>query len=196
MSGPADTAAGAGREAAGAGHQPVTQSTPPAAPPSPANITLAALLLAGGLLTGTAAALVASQGSAGGASTLQVIARSDLDQAKTSMQPESAAQAAEEARQCKTPLASITVQAASGSAPQRIRIRSGTYVSPWLLLSDAPRRMAIPFPAPYLTGKGELIVEEATRPVTLWLTPPRDVGPQAGSNLIPVVWATTNPCPP
>ncbi len=188
MSGQADNAAGSSNETA-------TRPELPAPQQSNVNSTLLAVLLAAGVITGSAVALVGFQSGPGGPSTLQTISLSELDQAKSSLQPDGATQAMEEAQKCKAPLASVTLQAATGSAQQRIRIRSGSYLSPWLLLGDAPRRMAIPFPAPYATGRGEITVEAVTSPITLWLVPARSVGPEAGSDRIPVVWNTSNPCP-
>jgi hypothetical protein len=193
MSGPVDVASAAAGEAVATASSP-TLGTPPSS--LPLSSTMLAMLLAGALVAGAAAGAIVSRSGTAGPAALQAIARSELELAKTSLQPDAAAQAIEEARQCKTPLASITVRAAPGSGVQRIRVHSGSYATPWLLLSDAPRRMAIPFPAPYLTGKGELMVEAATQPVTLWLTPAKTVGPQLGTDRIPVIWATNNPCPP
>lgn len=159
------------------------------------NVKAVSLLLIMGLLTGAAAAFVAIGGTSTGAYSLQTLGRSELDQARGSLQPDAAGQAVEDARQCKVPLAVLTVQAEQGSASQQIRIRSGSYVSPLLLVADTPQKISIPFPAPYATGKGEFIVEGATRPVTIWLAPAHTVGLRPGSDHIPVVWATNDPCP-
>jgi hypothetical protein len=159
------------------------------------NARVIGLLLVAGLLTGAVAAFVAIQGSGTGPYRLQTIGRTELEQARTSLQPDTAGQAVEDARQCKSPLAVLTVQAEHGSGAQQIRIRSGNYVSPSLVLGDAPQRVAIPFPAPYATGKGEFIVEGSTHPVTIWLVPAHTVGSQPGSDRISVIWATNDPCP-
>jgi hypothetical protein len=165
-----------------------------ASSPPTSNLKLWTTLVVAGLLTGGAIAAVAGWG-AGGPSYLQMVARADLDQAAASLPQQIAAQAAEEARQCKTPLPYVTLQTAQDTTPNRIRIRSGNYTSPWLLLNGSPQRIAVPFPAPYPTGKGELFIEGATRPVTLWLKPAVVVSAQTAPGRISVMWNTSNPCP-
>jgi hypothetical protein len=179
----------------GAAGAAVPQTQPGAAAPASSNAKIFAALLVAGLVTGAAATFVASRGGGNGPPSVQTLGRSELDQARPSLQPDIAGQALEDAHQCKMPLAVLTVQAAPGAGAQQIRIRSGSYVSPPLALGDAPQRIAIPFPGPYAAGKGEFIVEGATHPVTLWLAPAHIVGPQPGSDRIPVVWATNDPCP-
>lgn len=166
-----------------------------ASSPTPSNLKLWAALVVAGLLTGGAIAIVAGW-QAAGLSYLQMVARADLDQAATSLPQTIAAQATEEARQCKTPLPYVTLQTAQDTTPNRIRIRSGNYISPWLPLNGAPRRIAVPLPAPYPTGKGELFIEGATRPVTIWLNPAVVVNAQPAPSRISVVWNSSNPCPP
>jgi hypothetical protein len=61
-------------------------------------------------------------------------------------------------RKCAEPLAWVMVSRPPGFATGPIRIRSGNYVSPLFELTDAPQRVAIPFPAPYQVGQGILSV--------------------------------------
>jgi hypothetical protein len=154
---------------------------------------LVAAYIVAALLTGIAAAVTVGRQASSDSSGLQMVERPDLDSAIVSMN-QSAARAIDEARQCKAPLAYVVLQAQAGPASLSVRIRSGAYLSPWMQLTESPRRVAIPFPSPYLTGKGELFVEGALRPVTIWLTPGRIVGADAASAHIPVVWTPTNPC--
>jgi hypothetical protein len=162
-------------------------------PPSSSNMRLVAAYIVAALLTGIAAAVTVGRQASSDSSGLQMVERPDLDSAIVSMN-QSAARAIDEARQCKAPLAYVVLQAQAGPAPLSVRIRSGAYLSPWMQLTESPRRVAIPFPSPYLTGKGELFVEGTLRPVTIWLTPGRIVGADAASAHIPVVWTPTNPC--
>jgi hypothetical protein len=61
-------------------------------------------------------------------------------------------------RKCAEPLAWVMVSRPPGFATGPIRIRSGNYVSPLFELTDAPQRVAIPYPAPYQVGQGILSV--------------------------------------
>ena len=114
--------------------------------------------------------------------SLAAVATSQLDDAVLSLDSKISGAAAEDARQCKTPLAFVTVVAEPGSVPGSIRIRSGDYLSPSIRVTDSPRRVAVPFPAPYPTGKGVLSVEGSARGLTVWLSPGRYVGTLDGSH--------------
>jgi hypothetical protein len=149
---------------------------------------------AGGLIT--AALLVGAvwfiQPSQSGTFSLHTVARADIDDAAVSLDAAVSRAAADAARQCKTPLAFVTLSLAQGSAS--IRIRSGSYLSPSILLTEAPRRIAVPFPAPYPTGKGVLSIEGTARGVNVWLSPGKHFDVLNGAEAIPVVWTPKNPC--
>jgi len=74
-----------------------------------------------------------------------------------------------------------------------LRIRSGSYVSPAITLTEAPRRVAVPLPAPYPTGKGVISIEGTARGVNVWLTPGRHLESLNGIEAIPVVWTPKDP---
>ena len=166
----------------------------PKPPSSGPNLRLLAVLLVAGGVVGGLIALTIDRRAPTAPATLQAVTRANLDNAILSMDPSAGKQAADEARQCKAPLAYVTLQAEPGPAPLAVRIRSGGNLSPSILLTNAPRQVAIPYPAPYLTGQGELYVEGALRPVTIWLTPGWIVGTDPASARIPVVWVPANPC--
>lgn len=126
--------------------------------------------------------------------SLETVATNQLDDAVLSLDAKVSGAAAEEARQCKTPLAFVTVVAEPGHAPGSIRIRSGGYLSPSIRVTDSPRRIAVPFPAPYPNGRGVLSVEGSARGLTVWLSPGRYVGTLDGAAPINVVWTPKNPC--
>ena len=147
------------------------------------------------LLFGLGLASIAGRQAVSGPAGLAAVAQTEIDAAILSMDASAGAKAGEDARQCKAPLAFVTIKSEPGTAAETVRIRSGGYVSPPLVLSGEPRRIAVPFPAPYPAGKGELVVEGITSKVTLWLTPAVTLSSQAGVNRIPVVWSTANPCP-
>jgi hypothetical protein len=148
---------------------------------------------AGGLIT--AAVLVGAvslvQSGKPGTFALQSVATADITDAATSLNPAIARAATDDARQCKVPLAFVTLSTTQGSAV--LRVRSGTYVSPDITLTEAPRRVAVPFPAPYPTGKGVISIEGTARGVNVWLTPGRHIESLNGIEAIPVVWTPKDP---
>jgi hypothetical protein len=88
----------------------------------------------------------------------------------------------------------LTVVAAPGATPGKIRIRSGAYVSPNILVTDAPRRIAIPYPAPYQTGRGIITIEGAAQDLRVWLKPVWQAPALAGAATISVTWIPKKPC--
>lgn len=158
------------------------------------------LMAGGGILCGAAIALALTVMPAEQATTpsLDMVARDQIEAALLSLAPQSAGALAGDARQCKVPLASVTVATSTtAGAPQTgtIRIRSGSYLSPPIVVGPAPQRVAIPFPAPYPTGKGVLVVEGAARGLNVWLTPGSSFAQIDGPAPINVVWTPkTPPC--
>ncbi len=154
----------------------------------------ALMMAAGGLLAGILlGGLQSIPAQVGGIPSLEGVAKSQLEDAILSMGPTTqATAAANDARQCKAPLAYLTVSAEAGAA-SAIRIRSGNFLSPQILVTPSPRRVAIPFPAPYPSGKGVLVVEGEAHGLTLWLTPATHYTKLNGPAAINVVWSPTVP---
>jgi hypothetical protein len=153
-------------------------------------VTIGGLLTAGFLLATSLRVQVGQPATVG----LEQVARNQVDNAVLSLDPKAAGTAAEDARQCKTPLAFVTAVAEPGAAPGSIRIRSASYLSPPITVTDSPRRIALPFPAPYPTGSGSLAVEGSAKGLTLWLSPAWHVGALNGAAQIKVVWTPRDPC--
>ena len=96
---------------------------------------------------------------------------------------------------CGQRLAWVTIMRAPGQAPGRIRLQSGSYYSPPFELLETPARVALPYPAPYETGHGVILVVGATTPALVALTPPWHVPAQAGVEAKQVTWKPINVCP-
>jgi hypothetical protein len=129
----------------------------------------------GGIVIAAAVVFAAPPGkSLGGTASqpvIQQVALADISKAATTLAPGVAASMEEEAKSCKAPLAEVVLQNAPGAAPGLVRIRSGAYVSPPFTLTDAPQRIAIPFPTPYQTGRGVIVVEGANTGATISIDP-------------------------
>jgi hypothetical protein len=129
----------------------------------------------------------------GDESTLEVLVPGDINAALPTLDPGSSKTAVDDARNCKAPLGWVTLTQKNGHGGM-VRIRSGTYVSPPIKLTPTPQRVAIPYPAPYPTGRGVLTLLGEADQVGFFLTPGgiHDVN---GTYSVNVRWQVRNPCP-
>ena len=127
-------------------------------------------------------------------STLEVLAPGDINAAIPSLEPGTSKAAVDDARNCKVPLAWVTLRQRPGERGDMVRIRSGAYLSPPIKLTPAPQRVAIPYPAPYPVGRGVLSLVGEANQVGFFLNPGgiHDVN---GAYSINVRWQVRNPCP-
>jgi hypothetical protein len=96
---------------------------------------------------------------------------------------------------CGRRLAWVTIAHGPGQPPGRIRLQSGTYTSPAFEITDAPVRVALPYPAPYETGHGAISVIGTTTDAIVALTPPWHVPVQDGLHAQDVTWTPVAGCP-
>lgn len=161
-----------------------------------------AMIVAAAGVTAVAAivALVLLRGGVGQAAgsadrpTLAVVAQADIANAATSLTQAGAATLVEDAKRCNIPLAFVTVSKGTAGTGSTVRIKSGSYVSPYFLVADVPLRIAIPFPAPYGSGSGTLTVDGNAGGAIVGLSPRKVLAELPGSQSIPVTWRARNPC--
>jgi hypothetical protein len=150
----------------------------------------------GGISIAAAVVMATSSGTAprGTASepAIQQVALTDVTEAVKTLASNAAAALGEEAKSCKAPLAEVVLKNAPGAAPGLVQIRSGSYLSPPFTLTDAPQRIAIPFPTPYQTGRGVIVVEGASSGATITLYPTITVA--SGSYPINIWWTPGKSC--
>lgn len=153
------------------------------------------IALIGGALTAGALGLVSAGTSTPNAtSDLSTVAAADIGGAAATLNPAEAAQLAGEAKSCKVPLAYVTVAKLAGATGGTIRIKSGNYLSPPFALTDAPQRIAVPFPAPYPVGRGVISIEGDASGALISLHPTWSLAAVKGAAVRNVVWKTGNPC--
>ncbi len=126
--------------------------------------------------------------------TLSFVAQRDIGEAVATLTPSAAGALAEDAQRCKIPLASMTIAKGTAAIGSTIRIRAGSYVSPYFTITEATQRIAVPYPAPYGAGAGTLVVEGTASGAVLGLTPTKILIELPGAQSIPVVWRAVNPC--
>jgi len=161
------------------------------------------ITIIGALITGGIAGATVSPGPVGGKPpglagsaepSLSTLPPSDIPSALTTLDPATSKAAVDDAKSCKAPLAWVTLAKPPGSRGGLVRIVSGAYLSPPYQLTDAPRRIAIPYPAPYPTGRGVLSLDGDADQVWFHLTPGWFVRSLRGTASINVHWIPANPC--
>src|SRR5262245_20551450 len=65
---------------------------------------------------------------------------------------------------------------------------------PPFTLTDAPQRVAIPFPAPYPTGQGVISVEGTADGAVISISPAWHLNSLPGSASLDVIWTPKDPC--
>jgi hypothetical protein len=182
----------------------MTQQSAPAgsdqgqAQPPRRGLVPAAIAFVGGMLTVGTLVLVSNSSSEPasipGASALVTVAATDIAAATPTIDPAAAAGLAAEAKDCRVPLAQVTISKSPGTRGGIIRIRSGKYISPPFQVTDKPQRVAIPFPAPYATGHGVLSIDGNAGGVQISLFPAWNLQTLNGSAAHNVVWTPNKPC--
>lgn len=135
---------------------------------------------------------------AAGVSELADVAADDIPAALATVDPRSYAvsQLGRRARDCGQKLAWVTLARRSGEPPGEVLLKSGAYVSPVFVLPETPLRVAIPYPAPYESGRGELTVLSTGGDGLVALTPPWHVKAGAINPTRTVTWRPSGGCAP
>jgi hypothetical protein len=179
--------------------RPPREAPPPGKKPGPSRSI--AIGIAGGLvIAGIAAGVLWPRiggdnkpAGVGDESTLEVLVPGDINAALPTLDPGTSKAAVDDARNCKVPLAWVTLTQRNGHGGM-VRIRSGSYLSPPIKLTPAPQRVAVPYPAPYPAGRGVLqLIGEADQ-VGFYLTP-GGIHNVNGVYPVNVRWQVRNPCP-
>ncbi len=127
-------------------------------------------------------------------SSLEVLLPGDINAALPTLDPGTSKAAVDDAKSCKAPLGWVTLTQRPGGNGGMVRIRSGSYLSPPIKLTPVPQRVAIPYPAPYPTGRGVLTLVGEADKVGFFLTP-GGVHDVNGAYSVNVRWQVRNPCP-
>lgn len=118
------------------------------------------------------------------AAALETVAVSSEEEAKFQTQ-----------RDCRRKLAWVTIAGLPNRPAGRIRLQSGNYISPAFDLTEVPVRVALPYPAPYPSGRGTIAVMGASADADVALTPPWRVAAQLGFQSREVTWTPVGSCP-
>jgi hypothetical protein len=178
-----------------------TESTPNTATSSKGFTGRAGIVVAGTLITGIVAGCILGGGlhssaspNAAGPAEMATVSSADLSGAAGTLTPQSASALRADAQACRVPLGWMTLTKMPGTQGGTVRIRSGFYLSPAFTVTDAPQRIAIPFPTVYSVGRGQITVEGAATGLQLTLNPTWSAATLQGVSAINVFWNTNKPC--
>ncbi len=178
-------------------------SPEPQKPPSP--FRAVTILLAGGVITGALVGAIVVPGRIGSGShssetsgpsepTLAQVSPAEIAKAIVTLDPATSQQVVADAKACKAPMAWVMLTKQPGSAGGSVRVRSGAYLSPPFHATDAPQRIAIPYPAPYQTGRGVMWAIGEGSGLAIDLYPRWNIPSLNGAAPINVVWTPGDPC--
>lgn len=183
---------------------PAAGKPPPSPPRSKSSRGRPAIVAAIGALVVTAAvglvvmksdiSLIPGKSGSAAQPSVSFVAKSDISQAAATLTPSAAGALVDEAERCKIPLVSMTISKGTAAVGTIIRIRAGSYVSPYFTVTEGMQRIAMPYPAPYGSGAGTYVVEGNANGVILGLTPTKVLLDLPGTQSIPVVWRPVSPC--
>jgi hypothetical protein len=148
---------------------------------------------AGGIVVGGAIGVRFAQPSGNG-QQLDAVPIGSLDMVGGTLAPQDRARLIDEARRCREPLASVAIWHSPETKGGTITLVSGSYHSPPFPLTTTPSLVALPFPAPYATGRGRLIVTGEADNLSLALRP-QFFAPITAPATIDVWWTPIGGCP-
>lgn len=108
--------------------------------------------------------------------------------------PEFLAGFGDRSKACPRPLAWVSMVSEPGQPPATVRLRSGDYVSPLFQLTEAPTRVAVPYPGPYERGMGTLTLVGAGAHAAVALLPVWHVEVQGTGASRNVTWHPVKKC--
>jgi hypothetical protein len=126
--------------------------------------------------------------------TVSFVDPRDLNDAAGTLTQSVAGGLVDDARRCRIPLVSMTIAKGTAQVGSTLRIRSGSYVSPYFTVTEGMQRVAVPYPAPYGSGAGTFVVEGNATGAILGLTPTKVLLDLPTAQSIPVWWRPVSPC--
>jgi hypothetical protein len=153
----------------------------------------ALLVLAAAGAVAMKSGIFADQGSSA-TPTVGFVDQRDINDAAATLTQSVAGGLVDDAKHCKIPLASMTIAKGTAQVGSTLRIRAGSYVSPYFTVTEGMQRIAVPYPAPYGAGAGTFVVEGNAQGAILGLTPTKVLLELPNSQSIPVVWRAVSPC--
>jgi hypothetical protein len=153
-----------------------------------------AVLLGGVVILGAIVGWTLTSRSKPEAAAIAMVPQEQVSDAIPTLTPESQRTAQSDSRQCRYPIAFITVSTPGNPAGGTVSFRTSKYHSPTFHVSDTPQRIALPNPVPESGGLDPLTAEGDAKGMLVSLYPTVRMEPANGPATVIVRWHARPPC--
>jgi len=153
-----------------------------------------AMLLAGVAILGAIIGWFLTMRAEPDAPVIALVPQEQIADAIPTLTPDNQRIAQSDSRQCRYPVAFITVSTPGNPAGGTVTFRTSKYRSPSFQVTDQPQRIALPNPLPDSGGLDPLTAEGNAKGLLVSLYPTARMEPVTGSTTVTVRWPARPPC--
>ncbi|WP_426612562.1 hypothetical protein [Bradyrhizobium sp. McL0616] len=153
-----------------------------------------AILLAGTAMIGAIVGWFVATRAEPDAPVIELVPQEQVADAIPTLTPVSQRVAQSDTRQCRYPMAFITVSTPGNPAGGTVTFRTSKYRSPPFRVTDQPQRIALPNPLPDSGGLDPLTADGDAKGLLVSLYPTARMEPINGSTTVTVRWHARPPC--
>ena len=153
-----------------------------------------AMLLAGAAIIGALMGWLLTLRAEPDAPVIALVPQEQVGDAIPTLTPDSERVAQSDSRQCRYPVAFITVSTPGNPTGGTVTFRTSKYRSPSFRITDQPQRIALPNPLPDSGGLDPLTVDGDAKGLLVSLYPTARMEPIGGSSAVTVRWPARPPC--
>ncbi|KRQ17571.1 hypothetical protein ACNJX9_01550 [Bradyrhizobium sp. DASA03076] len=156
--------------------------------------SISAMLLAGVAILGAFIGWFLTMRAEPDAPIIALVPQEQIADAIPTLTPDNQRIAQSDSRQCRYPVAFITVSTPGNPAGGTVTFRTSKYRSPSFHVTDQPQRIALPNPLPDSGGLDPLTAEGNAKGLLVSLYPTARMEPATGSTTVTVRWPARPPC--
>lgn len=156
--------------------------------------SMLAMLLAGAAMIGAIMGWFLTTRAEPDAPVIALVPQEQVADAIPTLTPDGQRAAQSDSRQCRYPVAFITVSTPGNSAGGTVTFRTSKYRSPSFRVTDQPQRIALPNPLPDSGGLDPLTADGDAKGLLVSLYPTARMEPVSGSSTVTVRWPPRPPC--
>lgn len=153
-----------------------------------------AILLAGTAMIGALMGWLLTTRAEPDAAVIELVPQEQLADAIQTLTPDNQRIAQSDSRQCRYPVAFITVSTPGNPAGGTVTFRTSKYRSPPFRVTAQPQRIALPNPLPDSGGLDPLTADGDAKGLLVSLYPTARMEPVSGSSTVTVRWPARPPC--